>query len=476
MPGGGAIVAAVAAGSEEQTGHREAAGPATAPLHVAATTALFTDHYELTMLEAALSSGLASRRAVFEVFARSLPPGRRFGVCCGLDRVIGAIQAFRFGAEELAYLDRAGVVGPETLAHLERFRFSGDVWAYAEGELFFPSSPVLTVDAQWGQAILLETVVLSILNHDSAVASAAARMSIAAGERALIEMGGRRTDAEAAVHAARAAYIAGFASTSNLEAGRTYGIPTAGTAAHAFVLGHATEAQAFAAQLKTMGRGTTLLVDTFDTEQGIRTAVEVAGPALGAIRIDSGGLAEAAHKARATLDSLGARGTRIVVSGDLDEWSLLELADAPVDAYGVGTRLVTGSGHPTAGFVYKLVAQADAEGDDAPVHPVAKLSEHKATTGGSKRAWRELDAAGHAVGERAVAERAGGPRATVQPGSGATDRRVRPLQVQAIDAGRVLHRPTPAEARSHHLSARAELGPEALRLDAGPPALTVDHG
>jgi nicotinate phosphoribosyltransferase len=420
------------------------------------------------MFEAALASGLANRRAVFEVFARSLPPGRRFGVCCGLERVLDAIRAFRFGPDDLAFLERACVVGRETLAHLERFRFSGDVWAYREGELYFPYSPVLTVDAPWGEANLLETVVLSILNHDSAVASAAARMSIAAGDRALIEMGGRRTDAEAAVHAARAAYTAGFSSTSNLEAGRSYGIPTAGTASHAFVLGHASEAEAFAAQVRTMGTGTTLLVDTFDVERGIQTAVEVAGPALGAIRIDSGGLAKEAHRAREMLDRLGAEGTRIVVSGDLNERALLELADAPVDAYGVGTQVVTGSGHPTAGFVYKLVARADAEGRDAPLRPVAKLSEHKETRGGRKRAWRLLGPDGHGVAERAVSERPEGE------GSELADKRARPLQVQAMAGGEVAHRPSLAEVRAHHLASRAELPPEGLRLDDGPPLLTVE--
>jgi len=449
------------------------AGAVVSSTAAAATTALFTDHYELTMFEAALASGLAGRRAVFEVFARSLAPGRRFGVCCGLARVLDAIRAFRFGPDDLAFMERTGVVGPKTLAHLEQLRFSGDVWAYAEGELFFPYSPILTVEAPWGEANLLETVVLSILNHDSAVASAAARMSIAAGDRPLIEMGGRRTDAEAAVHAARAAYITGFSSTSNLEAGRRYGIPTAGTASHAFVLGHESEAEAFAAQVRAMGQETTLLVDTFDIEQGIRTAVQVAGPGLGAIRIDSGGLAAEAHRARELLDRLGARRTRIVVSGDLDEWALLELAGAPVDAYGVGTRLVTGSGHPTAGFVYKLVARADREGPDAPLRPVAKLSEHKATRGGRKRAWRLLDASGQALAERAVAEGAEGSEpADVGPHRA----RVRELQVQAMESGEVVHRPALEEVRAHHRSAREELPPEGLVLHDGPPVLTLeDH-
>ena len=248
------------------------------------------------MLQAALQSGVAGEHAVFEVFARRLPVGRRYGVVAGLDRLIDAIERFRFGAAELEHL--AEIVDERTLEHLAGWHFAGDVDAYREGELFFPESPVLTVEARFGDAVVLETLVLSVLNHDSAVASAAARIRVAAGDRQLIEMGGRRTHEQAAVAAARAAYIAGFASTSNLEAGRRYGIPVAGTAAHAFTLAHPSEDAAFRAQLATLGSGTTLLVDTFDTETGIRRAVEAAGPGLGAIRLDSGDPLEEVPKAR----------------------------------------------------------------------------------------------------------------------------------------------------------------------------------
>src|SRR6201993_3397320 len=205
------------------------------------TTALLTDHYELTMLQAALSSGAASRRAVFEVFARHLPHGRRYGVVAGTGRLLDAIEQFRFGPAEIEFLRESRVIDEATLSYLTSYRFSGDIWGYAEGDVYFPGSPILVVEGTFAEAVLLETVALSILNHDCAVASAASRMVTAAGGpgpsgRPLIEMGSRRTHEVAAVAAARAAYLAGFASTSNLAASRRFGVPTAGTAAHAFTL------------------------------------------------------------------------------------------------------------------------------------------------------------------------------------------------------------------------------------------------
>jgi nicotinate phosphoribosyltransferase len=357
------------------------------------STALLTDKYELTMLDAALHSGLAGRRAVFEVFARRLPPGRRYGVVAGQGRLHAVLRDFTFGPDELATV--RAFVSADTCAWLDGRVLGGDVWAYAEGETFFPGSPVLTVEACFGEGLLLETLVLSVLNHDSAVASAAARMVTAAGGRPLIEMGSRRTHEEAAVSAARAAYIAGFAATSNLEAGRRHGVPTAGTSAHAFTLAADDEKVAFRAQVRAQGLGTTLLVDTYDTEQGIRKAIEVAGPELGAIRLDSGDLADETRKARALLDALGAPDTKVVVTGDLDEGSVAALAATPADSYGVGTSVVTGSGAPTAGFVYKLVAIADSDRPDAPLRPVAKTSIGKATVGGRK--WAARTAAGEVL-------------------------------------------------------------------------------
>jgi nicotinate phosphoribosyltransferase len=221
-------------------------------------------------------------------------------------------------------------------------------------------------------------------------------MVSAAAGRPIIEMGSRRTHELAAIASARAAYIAGFASTSNLAAGRVFGVPTAGTAAHAFTLLHDDELGAFRAQIAALGPATTLLVDTFDITKGIENAVAAGGPSLGAIRIDSGDLGVLARQARAQLDGLGATGTRIVVSGDLDEYAIAALAAAPVDIYGAGTAVVTGSGAPTAGFVYKLV---DVDG-----RPVAKRSEHKESHGGRKFAYRVHKPTGTAIEEVVVSD------------------------------------------------------------------------
>ena len=326
----------------------------------AAGTGLLTDHYELTMLRAALRSGAAARRSAFEVFARHLPSGRRYGVVAGTGRLLDAIEQFRFGPGELGFLREAGVADEATLRYLESYRFGGSIWGYAEGDCYFPGSPILVVEGSFAEACVLETLALSVLNHDCAIASAASRMATAADGRPLIEMGSRRTHELAAVASARAAYIAGFATTSNLRAGHDYGVPTSGTSAHSFTLVHDSERQAFTAQVESLGTGTTLLVDTYDVADAVRAAVAVAGPGLGAVRIDSGDLPVIAREVRSLLDSLGAGQTRIVLTGDLDEYSIAALAAAPVNGYGVGTSLVTGSGVPTAALVYKLVARAGA--------------------------------------------------------------------------------------------------------------------
>ncbi len=245
------------------------------------------------MLTAALRSGAAERRAVFEVFARHLPHGRRYGVVAGTGRLLDALERFTFGPDELGFLHNAGIVDDATLRYLESYRFGGSIWGYAEGDCYFPGSPILVVEGTFAEAVVLETISLSILNHDCAIASAASRMVIAADGRPLIEMGSRRTHELAAVASARAAYIVGFTTTSNLRAGHDYGVPTSGTSAHAFTLVHDSERHAFASQLAALGTGTTLLVDTFDVPRAVRTAVELAGPGLGAVRIDSGDLPSA---------------------------------------------------------------------------------------------------------------------------------------------------------------------------------------
>src|SRR5690242_19007940 len=422
------------------------------------TTALLTDHYELTMLQAALRRGAASRHAVFEVFARHLPHGRRYGVVAGTGRLLDALERFRFGPDELSFLRENQIVDEATLQYLSSYRFSGNIWGYAEGDVYFPGSPILVVEGTFAESVLLETVVLSILNHDCAIASAASRMVNAAGDRPLIEMGSRRTHERAAVAGARAAYITGFASTSNLRARYQYGVPSAGTSAHAFTLVHDSERHAFATQVEALGEQTTLLVDTYDVPRAVRTAVEVAGSKLGAVRIDSGDLPVLAQRVRTLLDELGADSTRIVLTGDLDEYSIAALGAVPVDGYGVGTSLVTGSGAPTAALVYKLVARASAS-EEGVMEPVAKRSVGKPGRGGCNREVRHWDQQGTALSERV---------SLLPPEPGPLDRE---LLVPLVKDGEVVARAGAEEARAQHRAALAELPPYALQLSRGYPAI-----
>ncbi len=423
---------------------------------------LLTDKYELTMLAAALRDGTADRRTTFELFARRLPEGRRYGVVAGTGRLLETLPQFRFDDQAGQLL--AQFLDPDTLGYLRDFRFGGDIDGYAEGELYFPGSPVLSVSGSFAECVVLETLVLSIFNHDTAIASAAARMVRAAGERPLIEMGSRRTHERAAVAAARAAYIAGFAASSNLEAQRRYGIPTEGTAAHAFTMLHtredrppeAAELAAFRAQVDALGVETTLLVDTYDVTTGVANAVAAAGATLGAVRIDSGELGVLTRQVREQLDQLGATGTRIVVSGDLDEFSIAGLRSEPVDSYGVGTSLVTGSGAPTANMVYKLV---EVEG-----MPVQKRSSHKESHGGHKEALRRSRPTGTITEE--VVYPAGQPPATTEPFRALTTPLVRGGQIVADTGVRAL-----AAARALVASGLHSLPWEGLKLAHGDPAI-----
>ncbi|WP_017558337.1 nicotinate phosphoribosyltransferase [Nocardiopsis baichengensis] len=427
-----------------------------------ASSALLTDRYELTMLQGALRSGAAHRRAVFEMFARRLPEARRYGVVAGTGRFLEALRDFRFGTAELDYLSDAGVVDEATLQWLADYRFTGDVWGYGEGECYFPGSPIMVVEGTFAEAVLLETLALSVFNHDTAIASAASRMAVAAQGRPMIEMGSRRTHEGAAVASARAAYISGFASTSNLEAGRRWGVPTAGTSAHAFTLLHDSERHAFQAQLDALGPGTTLLVDTYDVARGVGTAVELAGTGLGGVRVDSGDLAAEAARVRRQLDGLGASDARIVVTGDLDEYAIQALAIAPVDGYGVGTALVTGSGAPTASLVYKLVARARGTGDGVPLEPVAKRSVGKPSKGGRKWASRAVGDDGTATAEM-VHDHDPEPR----PG-------LRPLLRRLVEGGEVVGAEPLEAARERHARSLAELPAAARRMSRGEPALPTE--
>ena len=428
------------------------------------SSALLTDRYELTMIDAALRDGHGLEPSVFELFARRLPTGRRYGVVAGTGRFLELLRDFRFSPDDLAFLRRERVVHDDTLDWLEAYRFSGTIRGYAEGELYFPGSPILVVEGGFAEAVILETLALSVFNYDSSVASAAARMVSAAAGRPLSEMGSRRTGERSAVAAARAAYLAGFSATSNLEAGRIWGVPTMGTAAHAFTLLHDSEEEAFRAQVDAMGVGTTLLVDTYDIPTGVANAVAVAGTDLGAVRIDSGDLGIVVQQVREQLDALGATGTRIVVTNDLDEYAIAGLRAAPVDSYGVGTSLVTGSGSPAAGMVYKLVAHLDEDGSWL---PVGKTSEGKATVGGRKQPVRALRD-GVATGEDIYVE---DPPVAADTG--------RPLLVDLVVDGEIAPDRVGPDAldgaRAHHAAAIAELPPKALSLARGEPALPTRY-
>lgn len=426
------------------------------------------------MLDAALKDGTAHRRCTFELFGRRLPATRRFGVVAGTGRILEALERFEFDADQIDWLRSQGIVSHEAADFLASWRFTGDIWGYAEGECYFPGSPLLTVEGTFADCTLMETLLLSILNHDCAVASAASRMTIAAHGRPCMDMGARRAHERAAVSAARAAIIGGFQGTSDLEAAKRYGIRCIGTAAHAFTLLHDSERDAFDSQVAKLGAGTTLLVDTYDIRQGVINAVEAAraaGGELGAVRLDSGDLVAEAFKVRGQLDAMGATSTKITVTSDLDEYAIAALGAAPVDSYGVGTKLVTGSGVPTAALVYKVVQREDANGE---IVSVAKKAESKSTVGGRKVAGRVLGEDGYATEELLLVG------TSFEAGQALlAERGARPLQVQLVRGGKIDAEAWGPEALSraqdHHLSARNELPYQAWRLSEGEVAIPTRY-
>ena len=437
------------------------------------TTSLLTDMYELTMVDATLQSGTWNRQVTFELFGRRLPPARRFGVMAGNARIIEALERFEFSKDEIDYLSREKTVSDDCLDYLKDYRFKGRIRGYAEGECYFESSPLLQVEGTFAECVLLETLLLSILNHDCAVASAASRMTIAAHGRPCVDMGARRTHERSAVSAARAAYIGGFKGTSCLEAGKRYGIPTIGTAAHSFTLIHDSEEDAFRAQLANLGPGTTLLVDTYDVQRAVKRGVKLAreaGGELGCVRLDSGDLVAEAFKVRALLDSLDAKSTKITVTNDLDEYAIAALGAAPVDSYGVGTKMVTGSGIPTAALVYKLVQRVNEDGS---VHDVAKRSSSKSTLGGRKFAGRARGEDGYATGELVViADSAEQAQAEFER------RNARALLVDLVTDGQAnasfVGKEALQEAQERHIHSRNELPYQGWRLSAGEAAIPTE--
>ena len=424
-----------------------------------ARESLYTDRYELSMLDGALVSGVINAKATFEVFTRSLANGYRYGVVGGTGRLIEALADFSFDDDTIAWLLDEHIVSNQLATFLSAYRFEGDVHGYLEGEVFTSLSPILRIEGRFSD-LILETLVLSILNYDSGVATKATRVVHAASGHRLIEMGSRRTNEVAAVAAARAAYVAGFDATSNLAAGMMYGVPTAGTAAHAFVLAHRSEREAFEAQVAAQGPGTTLLVDTFDVEAGTELALDVAGVNLGAIRIDSGDVASSSRRSRKLLDQRGGNNVEITVTGDLDEFVIAELLanDAPIDSFGVGTKLVTGYMPP--GFVFKLVAIEDGTS----MRPVAKRSIGKMSSGGVKDAYRLFED-GVAVTELVVTRDSRDTRPSAQG---------RSLVHGLVDHGVTVVDTSLEIARATARAAVAELPRSAFVLAAGEPVLTTE--
>ena len=418
---------------------------------------MMTDMYEYTMLDATLRDGTANRDCVFEVFTRHLPEGRRYGVVAGIGRLLDELEAFHPSEADLRFLSDRHIVDKETITWLENYHFNGTIRGYREGEAYFPNSPILQVEGTFGECTLL-----------SAVAAAASRMTSAAKNRPCMDMGGRRTNEWAAVAAARASIVGGFKGTANLLAAQLYGLTAIGTAAHCFTLVHDSERAAFESQIAALGKNTTLLVDTYNIEEAVRTAVEVAGPELGGVRIDSGDLAALAQRVRNQLDALGAVNTKITVTNDLDEYAIAALQTAPVDSYGVGTQLVTGSGAPTCAMVYKLTERMGAHGV---MEPVAKKSKDKATVPGRKLAFRSyeysLASCEHVIAGSAQA------LADFAPGEGWKN-----LLVDYVDHGQIDDQwrghDAIINARDYHAQSLSELPITAQSLMRGDPVIPTE--
>ncbi|MER3455861.1 MAG: nicotinate phosphoribosyltransferase [candidate division GAL15 bacterium] len=352
------------------------------------TVGLLVDLYELTMAQCYLREG-KNERATFDLFVRALPPHRAFLLHAGLDTVLDYLEGLRFGPEALDYLRSLDLFDEEFLDYLRRFRFTGDVRALPEGEVFFPSEPVLQVSAPRIEAQIVETFLLNQVNFQVMVASKAARVVLAARGRPVVDFSPRRDHGtDAALKAARSSYLAGCAGTSNVLAGMAYGIPVYGTMAHSYVMSFESELEAFRAYARHFPDQCVLLIDTYDTLEGARLAARVAeelrqaGHRLRAVRIDSGDLLELSRQVRRILDEAGHPEVQILASGDLNEYRIAELVDAgaPIDVFGVGTEMGTSYDAPALGGVYKLV-------EDQSGYRI-KRSTGKVTLPGRKQVWR----------------------------------------------------------------------------------------
>jgi nicotinate phosphoribosyltransferase len=350
------------------------------------SSALFTDLYELTMMQAYLNEGLTGT-AVFSLFARRLPPERNFLIACGVEQVLDYLEGLRFNASDIDYLASLGLFTPEFLAALTEFRFTGDAYAVPEGTPIFGNEPIVEIVAPLPEAQLVETMVLNQVHLQTLLASKAARVVMAADGRPVVDFGSRRTHGtDAGIKAARAFHIAGVTATSNVAAGAAYGLPLAGTMAHSYVEAHDTEEAAFRAFLRIYP-GTTLLIDTYDTVRAARLIAEMPGSPsarakVSAVRLDSGDLGALSREVRAVLDQAGLRHVRILASGGLDEYEVSRLAasGAPIDSFGVGTAMGVSADRPSLDMAYKLV---EYEGRGC-----LKLSTGKASLPGRKQVYR----------------------------------------------------------------------------------------
>lgn len=420
--------------------------------------ALSTDLYELTMMAGYYTAGLEAP-ATFELYVRELPPNRSFLVAAGLEQALAYLEQLRFSDEDIAHL--RGLPALEGVGraffddYLPRVRFTGDVWAVDEGVPVFPPAPLLRVTAPLPQAQLVETALLALVGFETSVASRAARMIEAAAGRRVVEFGSRRAHGlEAGVLAARAAFIAGCESTSNVEAGRRFGIPVSGTMAHAWVTAFPTELAAFRQYADVFGGRTVILLDTYDT---LTAAREVAASGLtpAAVRLDSGDVTALSREVRAILDAAGLHATQIFVSGDLDEWRIAAIveAGAPVDGFGVGAALSTSSDAPSLGAVYKLV---EIERGGAAV-PVVKRSPGKGTHPGRKQVWRLFER--ETAFEDVIELETAGPVHANPPAVG------RALLSRVMRGGRRGQPPMPAvELCARHLAEIARLPAEVRRI------------
>jgi nicotinate phosphoribosyltransferase len=354
--------------------------------------ALLVDLYELTMGESYLAEGIDERPATFQLFCRTLPPGFGYLIAAGVEDALAFLAELRFDGEDLGYLETTALFSGAFLERLAGLRFTGTVRAMREGTVFFPNEPVLEVSAPLLEAQLVETALVNLVHFQSLIAARAARCVEAAAGRRLVEFGLRRAHgATAGVEVARASFLAGFDATSNVLAGQRYGVPVAGTMAHSYVECFEDETGAFEAFTASYPDGSTLLIDTYDTLRGARRAAHVAqrlaerGGSLGAVRLDSGDLLDLSLRVREILDAAGLPGVTIFASGNLDEHEIARLVaeGAPIDGFGVGSRLAVSAGAPYVDVVYKLVA---FDG-----RPVLKLSADKATLPGAKQVWRRRE-------------------------------------------------------------------------------------